>query len=92
MASKINPNEQLDSFYSNLDSKGRLVLPFELRKKAGFKTGDIFAISLDSDSVVQACNIRKKIRGLRGILKSTKKGKSIVNELIAERRKEGLHE
>jgi bifunctional DNA-binding transcriptional regulator/antitoxin component of YhaV-PrlF toxin-antitoxin module len=92
MAGKVDHDGQIDSFYTNLDAKGRLVLPVELRKKAGFKTGDIFTISLDNDSIVRAASVRKNIRSLRGILKSPGKKRSIVDELLAERKKEALNE
>lgn len=76
-----------------MDDKGRLVLPAALRKKAGFKNGEVFAISLDRNLVVRASSIKKKIHSLRGILKfAPQRGKSIVDELIAERRAEAADE
>ena len=78
------------SFSANLDSKGRVLLPSELRKKAGFKQGDLLNISLGPDHVAHISSMRQKISSLRGILKT--KGRSVVDELIAERRKEALND
>ncbi len=88
-AGQENPDVNM-SFHVNLDSKGRVLLPAELRKKAGFKEGDLLNISLDADRIAHISGMHKKISSLRGILKTT--GRNVVDELIAERRKEALND
>ena len=63
-----------------------LAMAAELRKKAGFKEGDLLSISLGSDRIAHISSMHRKISSLRGILKT--KGRNVVDELIAERRKE----
>jgi bifunctional DNA-binding transcriptional regulator/antitoxin component of YhaV-PrlF toxin-antitoxin module len=78
------------SFRVSLDSKGRVLLPVELRKKAAFKKGDLLNISLGSDRVAHISSMHQKISSLRGIWQTKRKGKSIVDEFLQERRKEAL--
>lgn len=85
-------NEQHTVFYTNLDSKGRLLLPAKLREKAGFKEGDVLVVALDDNSIAHVSSLRQKIRSLRGILKAPGRKKSLVDELIRERRQEALNE
>ena len=87
-------NNNIDSqmsFRVNLDSKGRILLPAQLRKKAGFREGDPLNILLSSDHVAHISSMNKKISSLRGIWQTRRrKGRSVVDEFLAERRKEAI--
>lgn len=92
MSRQPESNEQRTVFYTNLDSKGRLLLPAKLREQAGFKEGDVLVVALDNNLIAQVSSLRQKIRSLRGILKSPGRKKSLVDEFIRERRQEALNE
>jgi AbrB family looped-hinge helix DNA binding protein len=71
------------SFDSTVNAQGRVVLPAELRRLAGIKSGDRVSMRLEDGQVV--------IRTLRqvGELMHAKYGdrkRSMADELIAERR------
>lgn len=80
------------TFYANLDAKGRLVLPVKLRDRLGVKEGDAVAISITPGSKATITSVREKLRSLKGMLKKSAAGRSPVQELIAERKREAAQE
>ena len=76
---------------TKLGQGGRLVLPAKFRKALGVKTGDDLILSL-RDGEVRIFTRRQAIRRAQGMLKHLAPGRSLVDELIAERRAEAANE
>ena len=70
---------------------GRIVLPAPIRKALGVTTGDDLILTL-SDGEVRMFTRREAIRRAQGMLKHLAPGRSLVDELIAERRAEAANE
>ena len=70
---------------------GRIVLPAPFRKALGVKTGDDLILSL-RDGEVRIFTRQQSIRRAQGMLKHLAPGRSLVDELIAERRTEAANE
>ena len=70
---------------------GRIVLPAQIRKALGVTTGDDLILAL-SDGEVRMFTRREAIRRAQGMLKHLAPGRSLVDELIAERRAEAANE
>jgi AbrB family looped-hinge helix DNA binding protein len=71
---------------ARLDSRGRLVLPVEIRRRLGLLPGDEVNISGDSDGVLRVETRRAAARALIGIAGSG--APSAVQELRADRQRE----
>lgn len=71
---------------------GRIVIPAEMRKKLGIEIGEDVNLSMENDSL----NISTSENALRRLQKTAQtvaKGKiSVVDELIADRRREAKNE
>lgn len=71
---------------------GRIVIPAEMRRQLGIEIGENVNLELESDSV----KVTTSHAALRRIQNSLKKlvpeGVSLVDELIADRRKEAKNE
>jgi AbrB family looped-hinge helix DNA binding protein len=75
-----------------LGARGRLVLPATVRNKLELNEGDKFMLTLEKDGSVRLTNLRSNIAKLRGVLKQHRKGRKLVDELIAERKAEAKSE
>jgi AbrB family looped-hinge helix DNA binding protein len=75
-----------------LGDRGRLVLPASLRNELGLAEGDRFVLTLEGDGSIHLASLRSNISRLRGSLKHKSKNRSLVDELIAERRAEAAIE
>lgn len=76
----------------SIDSAGRLVVPAKFRKAIGLNPGDPVTVTLENDalSIRTAHDTLKSARALMRAKNPT--GKSLVDELIAERRAEQARE
>ncbi|WP_353203631.1 AbrB/MazE/SpoVT family DNA-binding domain-containing protein [Sphingomonas sp.] len=83
------------TYQAKVIAGGKLVIPADLRRELGIKTGDSLIVDRDDEGrivlktraqVVQ--EVRDTFRALRG----PSDGNSVVDELIAERREEGRRE
>ena len=74
-----------------LDKNGRLVLPIQFRKALGFKPGDELILALD-EGQLRIFTRREAIRRAQGLVKHLAPGRSMVDELIQERRAESARE
>jgi AbrB family looped-hinge helix DNA binding protein len=71
---------------------GRVVIPAEMRKQLGIEIGEDLSYSLNDETLTirsQKAGIRKAQEMFRGIVPE---GVSLVDELIADRRKEAANE
>jgi AbrB family looped-hinge helix DNA binding protein len=74
-----------------LDTRGRLVLPSQLRERLHLASGDRVLLTLESDDVVRLESIRDVARRVRGMLHAPS-GRRLSDELVAERRAEAKQE
>ena len=74
-----------------LGTSGRLVLPVKFRKALGVGPGDELILALDKGEL-RIFTRREAIRRAQGMLKQLAPGRSLVDELIQERRAESARE
>ncbi len=70
---------------------GRIVLPAPLRRRLALKTGDAVSI-IDGDGRVELMTPRLALDRIRELVRPYKTDVSIVDELIADRRREAAAE
>jgi AbrB family looped-hinge helix DNA binding protein len=75
-----------------LGDRGRLVVPAGVRRRLGLKLGDRFLLKVEADGSMRLINIREAVQGLCGIYAHIAPGRSLVDELIEERRCEAERE
>ena len=82
-------------FSLKVDERGRMVLPAELRKEMGVEPNDRLVAIVDDDGSLRVISAREAVRRARGLLRrmapSPSEG-SLVDDLIAERRREAARE
>ena len=81
-----------DSFSATVGERGRLVLPAELRRRHGHPAGDRLVISVDEQGELRAVTARELARRGVGLFSHLAPERSLVDELIAERREEARRE
>ena len=75
-----------------LSEGGRIVIPAEYRRALGLHIGDEILMTLDDDGL-RLCTRRQAIRRVQEMVRGTlPPGRSLVDELIAERRAEAACE
>jgi AbrB family looped-hinge helix DNA binding protein len=72
--------------------RGRLVLPAEVRERLNIKGGDRLLVRVDPDGTIRLQTGAAFARSLRGVFKHLAPGRSLSDELIAERRREAAQE
>src|SRR5215831_7587645 len=73
--------------------RGRLVLPVEVRERLHIKPGDRLTLRVEPDGTMKLLTAAAFARSLRGMFKHLGvPGRSIVDDLIAERRREARME
>lgn len=77
-----------ERFRVALGDKGRLVLPAALRKAGGLRPGDRLLAQLEPDGSIRLVKAVSPVQAMRGRYRHLTTGKSIVDELIADRREE----
>jgi AbrB family looped-hinge helix DNA binding protein len=75
-----------------LGDRGRLVLPARLRRQLDLRPGDRLVLTVDPDGGFRAVAAREQARRLLGIYRDLAPGRSLAEELIAERREEAGRE
>ena len=76
---------------ATLDSQGRLVIPAEIREKLGFESGERLTLIVENNSL-RIMTRREAWREVQQLVSNYAKGRSLVDELIAERRAEAARE
>ncbi len=83
----VRPAEQV-----HVDDAGRIVVPARFRKSLGLEPGDPVTVTLEGD-VLRVRTIQATLEKARAIMrKKNPKKRSLVDELIAERRAEAAKE
>jgi AbrB family looped-hinge helix DNA binding protein len=77
---------------ARVNENGRLVIPAPFRKALGIKSGDEVVLRMEDDELRITTMKRRIERAQRLIRTRVKPGRSLVDELIAERREAAKHE
>src|SRR6266516_1866196 len=72
----------------DLGERGRLVLPARLRRRLDLHPGDRLIVTVDAEGCVRIVSAREQARRLRGLYRDLAPGRSLADELIAERGEE----
>ena len=75
-----------------LGERGRLVLPAQLRQRLDLRPGDRLIATVDGEGGIRMVPARDLARQLRGLYAERAPDRSLVDELIAERREEATRE
>jgi AbrB family looped-hinge helix DNA binding protein len=75
-----------------VNENGRVVIPAAFRKALGIRTGDEVVLRMEDDELRITTMKRRIERAQRLVRKYVKPGTSLVDELIAERRREAQNE
>ena len=75
-----------------LGDRGRLVLPARLRHHLDLRTGDRLILTVDSEGSFLVVSAREQARRLAGLYRDLAPGRSLADELIAERHAEAAGE
>ena len=77
-----------DVIHGKMVEGGRLIVPAAIRKEMGLEKGDVVVMELHGDEL-RVRPARSALKRLREALRGTvAEGVSVVDELIAERRRE----
>lgn len=79
-------------YLTHLGAKGRIVLPAEVRKALGLKEGDPLLLRVREDGAIELLSAREVARRTKGMFAHVAPGRSLVDELLAERREEARRE
>jgi AbrB family looped-hinge helix DNA binding protein len=75
-----------------VNENGRLVIPAAIRKALGINRGDVVILRVEEDEM-RIMTVKKRIeRAQRLVRQYVKPGVSLVDELIADRRREARNE
>ena len=75
-----------------VNENGRLVIPAPIRKALGINPGDVVVLRVEDDEL-RITTMKKRIeQAQRMVRKYVKPGVSLVDELIADRRREARNE
>lgn len=75
-----------------VNENGRIVIPASFRKALGISIGDEVVLRMEDDELRITTLKRRVERAQRLVRKHVKRGTSLVNELIAERREAARNE
>jgi AbrB family looped-hinge helix DNA binding protein len=75
-----------------VNENGRIVIPASFRKALGINIGDEVVLRMEDDELRITTLKRRVERAQRLVRKHVKRGRSLVDELIAERREAARNE
>lgn len=75
-----------------VNENGRVVIPSSFRKALGIKVGDEVVLRIEDDELRITTLKRRMERAQRLVRKHVKPGRSLADELIAERRQAARNE
>ena len=76
------------AFLVTLGDRGRFVLPARVRKQLELRGGDELLLSIQPDGSLRLTPAHQVVRETRGLYRSRQRRRSLVRELIADRRAE----
>jgi AbrB family looped-hinge helix DNA binding protein len=77
---------------ARINENGRVVIPADFRKALGIKNGDEVVLRLEEDEL-RITTLKSRLeRAQRRVRRYIKPGRSLVDELLAERREAAKHE
>ena len=77
---------------ARVNENGRVVIPASFRKALGINAGDEVVLRIEDDELRITTLKRRLERAQRRIRRYVKPGRSLVNELLAERREAAKRE
>ncbi|PYV98162.1 MAG: AbrB family transcriptional regulator [Acidobacteria bacterium] len=77
---------------TRINENGRMVIPASVRKALGINPGDELVLRIEDDELRITTLKRRLERARQRIRRYVKPGRSLVDELIAERREAGKRE
>jgi len=77
---------------TRVNENGRVVIPSSFRKALGIEVGDEIVLRIEGDELRITTQHRRIQRAQRRARQYLKPGTSLVDELLAERRKAARHE
>ena len=80
-----------ETYSVSLGEHGEVALPEELRHELGIEPGDVLVVRI-KDGEMRIVSARELVRRARGMFAHLAPGRSLVDELIAERREEARRE
>lgn len=90
--SQISPAKQPEQYTLEMEASGRLNLPESVLQQLDLKQGSRLILIVGEDGTLRLISLREQVRKLRGILKNISPNRSLVDELIQERREEAASE
>jgi AbrB family looped-hinge helix DNA binding protein len=75
-----------------VNENGRVVIPVSFRKALGIEVGDEVVLRIEDDELRITTQQRRIQRAQRRARQYVKRGTSLVDELLAERREAAKHE
>jgi AbrB family looped-hinge helix DNA binding protein len=85
-------SEPMRDFTVEIGERGRIVLPAAIRRQLGLAEGDELIVSVLPDKTIRLTSRKTVAANFRGAYKRLSATKSLVDELIADRRKEAKNE
>jgi AbrB family looped-hinge helix DNA binding protein len=82
----------MNEIRTRVSQNGRVVIPAALRKAMGINVGDEVLLRLQDDELRITTQQRRIERAQRRARRYLKRGDSLVDELLAERREAGSNE
>ncbi len=84
--------KRTDRYSIALGERGRLVLPARLRQRLDLHPGDRLILTVDTEDGFRVVSAREQARRLCGLYRDLAPGRSLAEELIAERKEEARRE
>ena len=84
--------DHFERYSTTLGDRGRLVLPSKLRQRLDLHPGDRLVITVDDEGGFRVISAREVARRGWGLYRDLAPGRSLADELIAERREEARRE
>jgi antitoxin component of MazEF toxin-antitoxin module len=81
----------MDIAITKLGKGSRVVIPSRLRKAIGLNLGDDVLLGLEGDKITITPR-KGALEDVQRMIRKKTKGRSLVDELLAERRQEAQHE
>ncbi len=85
-------HENSESHILEIGARGRIVLPAAVRRSLGLETGQKLFLTVEGAGSLRLTTARAVAQAARGLFKAPAPERSLVDELIAERRAEGERE